>query len=293
VIASRRAVSRDRFRTATVREDIVSAEVEELRRIREFERAIQQRSSTKVEQFEFGTAYFNSEYPLSWAHNFLDVEAASEAASARELAGIADRMLGGAGLGHRAVWVRDDATGHRLNDEFAEIGWSTRDHLLTMVLRRGADRASDTSIVEELDFEAIRPALVEMMRGEPWAESEETVAMLVDRRRVTARATHLRHFAVRHEGRVVSTADLYSNGRTAQIEDVGTLEDHRGRGYARAVVSKAVEAAKSEGHDLIWLVADDDGWPKQLYAKLGFDPLARYWEFARPADDARREATRS
>jgi GNAT superfamily N-acetyltransferase len=278
---------------ATVREDIVSAEMEELPRIRDFERAIQKRSSTKVEPFEFGTAYFNSEYPLSWGHNFLDVEAADEATSARELAAIADRILGRAGLEHRAVWVRDDATGRRLNDQFREIGWSTRDHLLIMVLRRRADRASDTSIVEELDFETIRPALVEMMRGEPWAESEETVAMLVDRRRVTARATDLRHFAVRHEGRVVSTTDLYSNGRTAQIEDVGTLADHRSRGYARATVSKAIEVAKSEGHDLIWLVADDDGWPKQLYAKLGFDPLGRYWEFARPADDARRDATRS
>jgi ribosomal protein S18 acetylase RimI-like enzyme len=259
----------------------------ELHQIREFTRRILVASSTAVEPFEFGTAYFNSDYPLSHSHNFLDVESAPKSISARRLADIADRIQRRAGLDHRAIWVRDDELGRRLNGEFEAIGWGTREHLLTMVARREPDRVVDTAIVEQVDYEMIRPTIMEMIRREPWGDSEETVAMLADRRNLTARATRLRHFAVIAEGRIVSTADLYSDGRTAQIEDVGTLEEFRERGYARAVVTKALEVARGEGHDLIWLVADDDGWPRELYRKLGFDPLERYWEFTRSKDDSR------
>jgi GNAT superfamily N-acetyltransferase len=276
------------------REDIVSAGMEdEVTRMEEFSRAICLRSSTRVEQYEYGTAYFNTDYPISYAHNFLDLETPPEDLSAPELAAIADRILGGAGLEHRTVWVHDDELGHRLNDGFAKLGWSWRDHILIMVLRRDPDRSVDTSAVERLDFETIRPARMEMTRAEPWADSEETVETLVDRSRITAKATNLRHYAVRVDGEVVSTTDLYSDGRTAQIEDVGTLEKYRGHGHARAVVMKAIEVAKSEGHDLIWLTADEDDWPKELYAKLGFDPVGHYWEFSLPEEDARRATTRS
>jgi ribosomal protein S18 acetylase RimI-like enzyme len=253
----------------------------DLQRIGEFSRRILVASSTTVEPFELGTAYFNSDYPLSYAHNFLDVERAPTSIPARELGDIADRIQGRAGLDHRAVWVRDDELGERLNGEFEAMGWRSREHLLVMVVRREPDRLVDTAIVEQIDYDTIRPAILEMTRREAWTDSGETAEMLVDRRQLTARATNLRHFGVRAGGQIVSTADLYSDGRTAQIEDVGTLEEFRGRGYARAVVTKALEVAKAEGHDLIWLVADDDGWPKHLYNKLGFDPLHRYWEFTR------------
>jgi hypothetical protein len=36
------------------------------------------------------------------------------------------------------------------------------------------------------------------------------------------------------------------------------------------------------GNDLTFLIADRDDWPKQLYAKLGFDEVGRVWEFVLP-----------
>jgi ribosomal protein S18 acetylase RimI-like enzyme len=264
-----------------------------LNRITAFERRILIGSATATKRFEYGTAYFNSDFPLAYSHNFLDVEDPPNSVSAAELAGIADRILGEAGLRHRTVFVRNDELGSRLDGEFDALGWTERNHVVTMAATRDPDRAVDTSIVNELDYDTVRPALMEMMRREPYADSEETVAMLVDRRTITARATHLRHYAVRDGGEIASVTDLHSDGHTAQVENVGTLEEYRGRGYARAVVSKAVEVARAEGHDLIWLVADDDDWPKELYKKLGFDPLDRYWEFTRPGPEDRRDETRS
>ena len=60
----------------------------------------------------------------------------------------------------------------------------------------------------------------------------------------------------------------------AEIDNVHTLERFRGRGVARAVVGRAVQEASSiAGADLVFLIADDADWPKELYAKLGFDPV--------------------
>ena len=47
-------------------------------------------------------------------------------------------------------------------------------------------------------------------------------------------------------------------------------------------MSRALEESRAAGHDLTFLIADRDDWPKQLYAKLGFDEIGRIWEFIRP-----------
>jgi hypothetical protein len=43
------------------------------------------------------------------------------------------------------------------------------------------------------------------------------------------------------------------------------------------MVSAAAVAARRAGHRLTFIVADDNDWPKQLYAKLGFGPVGRTW----------------
>jgi predicted GNAT family acetyltransferase len=79
----------------------------------------------------------------------------------------------------------------------------------------------------------------------------------------------------------VSAAELYSDGRTAQVEDVATSPDSRGRGLASAVVLRAVEEAVASGHDFVFLIANDGSWPKELYARLGFETIGHTWSFLR------------
>jgi ribosomal protein S18 acetylase RimI-like enzyme len=55
----------------------------------------------------------------------------------------------------------------------------------------------------------------------------------------------------------------------------------RGRGLGRMVVARAIELAREADPELVFIVADDDGWPKQLYAKLGFEPVGRLLSFHR------------
>ncbi len=80
----------------------------------------------------------------------------------------------------------------------------------------------------------------------------------------------------------MAAADLYSDGATAQVEDVATLPAHRGRGHATAVVLRAVAEADRAGHDFVFLIADDNDWPKHLYRRIGFDEVGRKHSFLKP-----------
>ena len=39
--------------------------------------------------------------------------------------------------------------------------------------------------------------------------------------------------------------------------------------------------ARGAGHPLVFLVADDEDWPKELYGRLGFEPRGHSWELVR------------
>lgn len=249
----------------------------------ELERALQflalaDHGGTREEPFTYGTAMFDERVPRRWDSNYLLVERLPDYVGAAELAAEAERLQATAGLTHRKLEVRDEGAGARLEPEFRELGWSVNRHLL-MALHREPDRPTDTSIVAEVDVEALREPRAEQLREYAWAEDEDVLAQLHQAKELFAKRVETRFFAVFEESRVVSWSDLYLAGDTAQIEDVGTLESHRGQGYARAVVQHAADEARSAGAELIFLVADDEDWPKELYRKLGYDELGLVYEF--------------
>jgi predicted GNAT family acetyltransferase len=74
---------------------------------------------------------------------------------------------------------------------------------------------------------------------------------------------------------------LYEEGGIGQIDDVVTISRHRRQGFARAVVLAALRTSIEAGNELTFLIADDEDWPKQLYAELGFEAVGRRSEFTR------------
>jgi GNAT superfamily N-acetyltransferase len=252
-----------------------------IQRIRDFSHSIEDASATRTVPFNWGTALFNDDFPRSWAHNFLRVDRPTRKLRAAQLVGESERLQRAAGNAHRQVMVEDETTGARLREGFVKRGWHSHRHVV-MALASEPDRAPDLAVAEELGFDEVRPLLAALYRSAPYGDSEETVRQLVERNLLTAAATDVRHFGVRAGDGVVSSCDLYSDGRTAQIEDVNTLEDHRNRGFARAAVSLAVREARRSGCDLIWLEADADDWPRLLYTRLGFEPVGHSFMFTRP-----------
>jgi hypothetical protein len=51
-----------------------------------------------------------------------------------------------------------------------------------------------------------------------------------------------------------------------------TSTDQHGK-FERSVVTRAIDEAHRAGTDRVLIVADADGWPKALYARLGFDAI--------------------
>lgn len=224
----------------------------------------------------FGTALLRPELPNVWSLNYLLAERELDIATAQALADEADDLLGSAGLGHRKIEVLDGEAGRRLAPQFRRLGWHV-EHDLVMPHRRPPDRETETSTVEEVDAEALTPTWMEGMRRD-FAGKEDVVRQLVEHKRLLAE-DGARFFAARANETIAAYCDLYSDGRTAQIEAVMTLERFRNRGLARAVVTAALWAARGAGHDLVFLLADDADWPKQLYDKLGFDVEGSVYEF--------------
>ncbi|HMI99419.1 MAG TPA: GNAT family N-acetyltransferase [Gaiellaceae bacterium] len=254
----------------------------ERERIVAFLRELDRRSAELEAAFRFGTAYLHSQLPRVWSRNYLVADTDLDEASAELLADEANRILGEAGMRHRKVELYDEEAGARLEPGFRELGWDVHCDVL-MVARREPDRTVDLAQAEEVSIEELEPVWAEGIRSEPFGADEEVVRQLVANKRVVVAARETAFFAARINGAIGSYCDLYSDGSTGQIEAVMTLEQFRNRGLARATVSCALAASRAAGHDLTFLMADRDDWPKELYRKLGFDEIGRVYEFVRPA----------
>ena len=77
--------------------------------------------------------------------------------------------------------------------------------------------------------------------------------------------------AVRESGVPVAFAQLERDGAAAEITQVYVDPGHRGGGRGTAMTSAAIEAAG--GVRDLWISADADDRPKELYARLGFRPV--------------------
>jgi GNAT superfamily N-acetyltransferase len=63
-------------------------------------------------------------------------------------------------------------------------------------------------------------------------------------------------------------------GGMGLVEDLFTLPDFRHRGLATALVHHCVAEARTEGASPVVIVADATDTPKQMYAAMGFRPVA-------------------
>jgi ribosomal protein S18 acetylase RimI-like enzyme len=194
-----------------------------------------------------------------------------------------EASLGGAGVPHRQVVVLAD--GARAAAAARAVGYTVA-RVLIMVLPGDTDLAApDPAIdVRAVEEATVRPLLEQTWQaGAPELEIE-TVRQLVGRRDTYAGS--VTPFVAYADGVPVAHADLRVRGSVAEIDTVGTLPEHRNRGYARALVRCAARQARASGADVVFLQADADDWPRDLYARLGFVTVGTTYELHRsaPAD---------
>jgi GNAT superfamily N-acetyltransferase len=153
-----------------------------------------------------------------------------------------------------------------------------------MELVRPPDREVDTSMVIEAGEDEMLALMERWHLEDPAEVTEAGLRQLAEYGRRENRAWGDRSFAIAGgDGRLAAMTKLRAGDGVVQLEDVFTAPEVRGRGYGRAVVSHAAAVARAGNPELIFIVADDNDWPKQLYAKVGFEPVGRTWSLHRPA----------
>ena len=246
-----------------------ATDTEILERCHAFETELDLRAAQRVEDLGDGLrAVLSPSIPLVWDANQVLIEEPGQ--SAAEIAAVADDVLGGMGVKHRAVKARRPADADELEAGFAELGWEV-DLTLNLALGREPDRPPAVA-AEEVDVETAWPTRLAFEQRDPLATPESDVQLLERARRI-ARISRDRWYATWLDGEVASACRLMQDDGIGQVEDVATLPRARKRGHARAVVLAAAAASRADGDELTFNTADATHWPLQLYERLGFDPV--------------------
>ena len=249
---------------------------DELARIHRFEHEIEM-AGTRTVPSPIGYGVITPELPLRHDSNYLFID---QPVDAREAIAEADRILGAEGYDHRVIVTFDDGIGETLRPQLQALGWRTMRHVF-MVQHREPKKEADLSVVTEVDEAALRPGRMREILAQPWG-APAVAEQILDSKLLIGDRAETRFFGVEADGEIVAWTDLYVARGIAQIEDVATVREHRERGYATAAVLRAIAVGRRLGADLVFLVADDEDWPKTLYGRLGFDPVGRLYKFAKP-----------
>lgn len=222
-----------------------------------------------LEPWEHGTVVRASRYPTYYDLNV--VRAAEEPEmSVGELIAFAEREL--AGLGHLRLDFEDVAAGDARRAELSARGFETS-RLVTMRHEHPLAAAGPAIEVERVPYEAVEEMLLAWHLEDHDGKEYERYRLAV---REIAQTRGVCVLAVREQGRAVGFAQLERAGDGAEITQVYVDPRHRGAGRGTALTRAAILAAA--GVRDLWIVADDEDRPKDLYARLGFEPAWRRLE---------------
>lgn len=227
-----------------------------------------------------GVVALSGSLPAVWSLNHVRISGPVTYEQAVE---ICERHMGA--LSYRQLYLDHEPSGRLLAESFRAEGWEV-DVEVHMELARGRREAFDTAVVVEDAGEDECLALMERWLGEdPTLKlNRDEMEQLVQYNRLTWRSRGARRLGVRdREGRLLAMTLLFYGERVVQVEDVYAVPDARGRGYGKALVSRAVQLALDPDPELVFIVADDNDWPKHLYERAGFLAAGRTWLLHRPA----------
>jgi RimJ/RimL family protein N-acetyltransferase/predicted GNAT family acetyltransferase len=222
--------------------------VEARDRIRAFSRELAERLAERREPSSVGEGLLADSLPGVYDLNYVLADRGDGA----EIRGEVERLL--EPFHHRKAITYHDV----------DLAWPQAVHLV-MAHAREPDRRVDTSHVREVDFEQIAP-----LRLYDYEDTEVGEQLNEAQRRV-GRAVATRWLAAFDGDELAAWCHVRTGDGVSQIEDVNTLPPYRGRGHGRAVVQHALDEAAG----LVFLEALEDDWPRELYAKVGFDVVDR------------------
>ena len=210
--------------------------------------------------------------PWVWSLNQLHLTGPTTLAEAAALADEHQRAMP-----FRHLTIEDDPSDGELERAFRAAGWNA-DREVYMVLGV-APAPRDAGKIVDLDEEQAT-ALLRTWIVEEHPDIGARGEQLVEAARREAELWGERCFGIlADDGTPESITKLRRDGSIAWVEDVYTAPEARGLGNARALVTHVCALAARDQPDLTFLIADDNDWPKELYASVGFRPVGRTHTF--------------
>lgn len=172
-----------------------------------------------------------------------------------------------------------------LDDRLDELGHIKFDPALVQAVKLSDVRfdhlrETSSSIVQQTDL-ALAARWVGEMRGDDARE----IAGLAERWRLSVANVSANFVFDASNQRVARSVSITEEGHIG-IFDVGTLEAHRNRGYAGALLAHQLKTAIAAGATVAYLQVRADNPARQTYERFGFRTVYDYWYRALP-DDAR------
>jgi ribosomal protein S18 acetylase RimI-like enzyme len=241
-------------------------------RARDFHYAVQAAVCDVFEPWQHGTVVRATRFSDYWDFNVVRVEEDPEM-TVEQLAAFADEALHG--LRHRRIDFEVAAAAEPLRPGFKELGWLTQ--RLVWMRHESPPPPGPEIAVEEVPYDAVHDLRAawyyedfpEVDLGDVFAQARELAALY-----------HAQVLAIQAGGVPVAFAQLERIGEAAEIAQVYVHPEHRGAGFGTAMTRMAIEAAGDA--EELWIVADDEGRPKELYGRLGFHPAWTAIEALRP-----------
>jgi GNAT superfamily N-acetyltransferase len=214
--------------------------------------------------WQFGTVVRATRYPSYFDFNVVRIER-DPGMTVEALVAFADEAL--AEHAHRRIDFELSDVAEPLRSSFAPYGYAS-ERLVWMRHEAAKPGVRGGISVEEVPYDTVRP-----LRAAWFAEDFPEAQLgghLADAREVGL-LLGARIFAVMDGEDPVGYAQLERLGGSAEVTQVYVRADHRGHGMGTALTCAAIDAAGDV--DELWIVGDDEGRPKRLYARLGFRPV--------------------
>ncbi|MFN8113444.1 MAG: GNAT family N-acetyltransferase [Solirubrobacterales bacterium] len=217
-----------------------------------------------VEPWAHGTVLRATQLPDYWDFNVVRVEG-DPPIEPGELVAFADEALGA--CAHRRIDFDDAEAGGRYREAFSALGWRA---LRLLYMRHEADPGPAPASgleVEEVAYDDVLDLRI-AWHAEDFPDQGPTGYH--EQARSVALAHGARVFTAVSGGERVGFAQLEYAGDGAEITQVYVHPDHRGSGLGTAITRASIDAAGPVAD--LWISADDEDRPKELYRRLGFRP---------------------
>jgi uncharacterized protein (DUF952 family)/GNAT superfamily N-acetyltransferase len=258
---------------------VLPAPDDRLGRALSFSTSVQIRRAVGVGDVPGGVAVLDPDFPASRDNNRLILTQPVDAATVEKAV---DEVAGNAGWPQRTVAMTWPGAGEVAAD-LGTRGWTPQELVLMARPAAPTPAAARVELVDEAEVHAFWERSWRQVLPLTGRDLDRVVGQLIGREHLNDTVVAVTDLVVREAGRVVAAGQLRVDGATAAVDSVLTDPDHRGRGHADAILTRALDLAAAAGCDLVVLEAIADDWPRHWYARRGFEVVGSVWEVLRSA----------